>query len=109
LPPFGSPPIHLRTAKLSFLPHFIKGENWMELRSVLKLAIGMAVGATALAGVANAAPLAPASSVQLTAQHVQAEPALVSKAEADRMKPQEVRWHHRHWGWHRHWHRRHWR
>jgi hypothetical protein len=89
----------------------VKGENWMELRSVLKLAIGMAAGATALVGVANAAPLAPASSSQLAAPHVQAEPALVSKAEADRMKPQEVRWGHhwhRHGGWHRHWHR-HWR
>jgi hypothetical protein len=109
---FGSPVVHLRTAKLSILTHFIKGENWMELRSVLKLAIGMAVGATALVGVANAAPLAPASSAQLAVPGVQAvAPAVVSQAEVNQLKPQEVRWHRRHWGWHhrRHWHRRHWR
>jgi hypothetical protein len=94
----------------------------MELRSVLKLAIGMAAGATALVGVANAAPLAPASSVQLVAPQMQGvEPAVISQADVDRLKPQEVRWghhwhhhhwgwHHRHWGWHRHhWHRHHWR
>jgi hypothetical protein len=120
LPLFGSARVHLHTAKLSFLAHDVKGESWMELRSVLKLAIGMTAGVAALVGVANAAPLAPASSAQLTAPHTQAvEPALVSKAEVDRMKPQEVRWghhwhrhhwHHRHRGWHhRRWHRRHWR
>ena len=86
----------------------------MELRSILKLAIGMAAGATALVGVANAAPLAPASSVQLAVPGTQAvQPAVVSQNDVDRLKPQEVRWghhwHHRHWGWHRHhWHR-HWR
>jgi hypothetical protein len=86
----------------------------MQLRSVLKLAIGMAAGAMALVGVANAAPLAPASSVQIVAPRTEAaQPALVSQAEVDRMKPQEVRWgrhwHHRHGGWHhRHWHRHHW-
>ena len=116
----GSPPVHLDTAKLFFLTDYVKGESWMELRTVLKLAIGMAAGATALVGVANAAPLAPAASAQLAPPHMQAvEPALVSKAEVDRIKPQEVRWgrhwhhhhwHHRHWGWHhRHWHRHHWR
>jgi hypothetical protein len=84
----------------------------MQLRSVLKLAIGMAAGAMALVGVANAAPLAPAASVQIVAPRMEAaQPALVSKAEVDRMKPQEVRWgrhwHHRHWHRH-HWHRHHW-
>jgi len=87
----------------------------MELRYVLKLAIGMAAGATALVGVANAAPLAPASSVQLGAPGTQAmQPAVVSQNDVDHLKPTQVRWghhwHHRHWGWHRHhWHRRHWR
>jgi hypothetical protein len=81
----------------------------MEFRSVLKLAIGMAAGATALVGVANAAPLAPASG-QLVAPRMQGvEPAVVSQADVARLKPQEVRWGH-HWGWHRHhWHHRHWR
>jgi hypothetical protein len=122
---FGSPPVHLDTAKLSFLAHYVKGENCMQLRSVLKLAIGMAVGATALVGVANAAPLAPASSAQIVAPRTEAaQPALVSQAEVDQLKPQQVRfgrhghhhhwrhhhWHHRHGGWHhRHWHRHHWR
>jgi len=87
----------------------------MELRCVLKLAIGMAAGATALVGVANAAPLAPASSVQLAAPQMPAvQPAVVSQNDVDHLKPTQVRWghhwHHRHWGWHRHhWHRRHWR
>ena len=84
----------------------------MELRSVLKLAIGMAAGAMALVGVANAAPLAPASSVQIVAPRMQAaQPALVSQAEVDQLKPQQVRWgHHGHrHHWHRHhWHHRHW-
>jgi hypothetical protein len=93
----------------------------MELRYLKKLAIGIAAGAAALIGVANAAPLAPAASVQIVAPRMQAaQPALVSQAEVDRLKPQQVRWghhwhrhhhwHHRHWGWHhRHWHRHHWR
>ncbi len=87
----------------------------MELRYVLKLAIGMAAGATALVGVANAAPLAPASSVQLAVPGTQAvQPAVVSQNDVDHLKPTQVRWghhwRHRHWGWHRHhWHRRHWR
>ena len=98
----------------------------MELRTILKLAIGMAAGATALVGVANAAPLAPVNPAQqIAAPPAQAvQPAVVSQAEVDRLKPQQVRWghhwhrhhwHHRHWhhrhgGWHhRHWHHRHWR
>ena len=86
----------------------------MEVRSVLKLAIGMAVGATALVGVANAAPLAPSPSARLAAPQMQGvEPALVSQADVDHLKPQEIgwgrHWHGHHGGWHRHWHRRHWR
>jgi hypothetical protein len=83
----------------------------MEFRSVLKLAIGMAAGATALVGVANAAPLAPASGQLVAPQMQGVEPAVVSQADVDGLKPQEVRWGHHghHWGWHRHhWHH-HWR
>jgi hypothetical protein len=116
----GSASIHLDTAKISFLTHDVKEEDCMELRFVLKLAIGMAAGAAALVGVANAAPLAPAASVQIVAPRMDAaQPALVSQAEVDQLKPQQVRWgrhwhhhhwHHRHWGWHhRNWHRHHWR
>ena len=84
----------------------------MLLRSVLKLAIGMAAGAAALVGVANAAPVAPASSLQIVAPQAQAvQPALVSQAEVDRLKPQQVRWGHhwhRHHGHHHHWRHHHW-
>ena len=84
----------------------------MERRYILALAIGITAGAAALTGTANAAPLTPASSVQLVAPGLQAvEPAVVSQNEVDQLKPQEVRWGHhwhRHGGWHRHWHR-HWR
>jgi hypothetical protein len=84
----------------------------MERRYILALAIGITAGAAALTGTANAAPLTPASSVQLVAPHMQAvEPAVVSQNDVDQLKPQEVRWGHgwhRHGGWHRHWHR-HWR
>jgi hypothetical protein len=92
-------------------------KDFMELRTFVKLALGTAAGAVALAGVANAAPLAPSASQQLAAPQAQAvQPAVVSKAEVDHLKPQEVRWgrhwhrHHWHGGWHRHhWRHRHWR
>jgi hypothetical protein len=52
-----------------------------------------------------------------------ADPAVTSSEEVDRLKPEAVhwrrhwhrRWHRRHWGWrrhhwrHHHWHRHHWR
>jgi hypothetical protein len=78
----------------------------MELRCLVKLAIGTAAGAAALVGVANAAPLAPMSPAQqLAAPQAQAvQPAVVSQAEVDHLAPQEVRWGHH---WHRH--HRHWR
>jgi hypothetical protein len=86
----------------------------MELRYLIKLAVGTTAGAVALIGVANAAPLAPSVSQHLAVPQAQAvQPAVVSQAEVDHLKPQEVRWGHhwhRHHGWHRHhWHHRHWR
>jgi hypothetical protein len=101
----------------------------MERRHFLKLAIGMAAGAAALAGTAVAAPLAPqplAKDGALPSANENARPAVTTEAEVERLKPEEVRWghhwrhrwhrrwHRRHWGWHRHhwrrhhWHRRYW-
>jgi len=91
----------------------------MERRYFLGLTVGLIAGAVALAGSAQAAPLAPISAQQLMqTSPAGAEPAVVSQDEIDRIKPVEVRWghhghhhwgHHRHWGWHRHhWHHRHW-
>src|ERR1700753_2854856 len=93
---------------------FHRERNLMTLRTLVKLALGTAAGAVALAGVANAAPLAPSAAQQLAAPQAQAvQPAVVSEAEVDHLQPQEVRWGrhwHRHGGWHRHhWRHRHWR
>jgi hypothetical protein len=93
----------------------------MERRHFLKLAFGAAAGAAALAGSAQAAPLAPYPLVQdgrLPAANEDAHPAVTTADEVEHLKPEQVYWHHRgrwhrrHW-WHRHrWHRwhhrRHW-
>lgn len=91
----------------------------MERRHFLKLSLGLAAGATALAASAKAAPLPPVSAEGLVPPRGEAaEPAVVSQDDVDRLRPEEVRWghhwhrrwhwrHRRHWGWHR-WHRRHW-
>jgi hypothetical protein len=87
----------------------------MEHRHFLKLAVGLVAGAMALAASAQAAPLSPISAEQgrVLAHREGTTPAVVSQAEVDHLKPQEVRWGHHghghHWGWHhRHWHHRHW-
>ena len=96
----------------------------MERRHFLKLAIGAAAGAAALAASAEAAPLVPqplAKGVQLPSANEGATPAVTTEDEVEHLKPEQVRWghhwhhhwhrrwHRRHWGWHRHrWHRRHW-
>ena len=89
----------------------------MERRDFLKLSVGFVAGGAILAASAQAAPLPPISneSMPVTAG-AKVEPAVVSQDEVDRIKPEEVRWHHRgHWHrrWHRHWrrrwHHRHWR
>jgi hypothetical protein len=92
----------------------------MERRDFLKLSIGfVAGGAVVLAASAQAAPLPPVSGeLKATPGGAHAEPAVVSQDDVDRIKPEEVRWHHghghRHWHrhWHHHrrwWHHRHWR
>jgi hypothetical protein len=79
----------------------------MERRHFLKLAIGFAGGAAALAASAQAAPLPPISAPQnlVPPRSESATPAVTSQDDVDRLKPERVRWGHH---WHRHWHRRHW-
>jgi hypothetical protein len=91
----------------------------MERRHFLKLAIGFAGGAAALAASVQAAPLPPMSTPQNLAppRGEDATPAVTSQDDVISLKPEQVRWghhhghghwHRRHWGWHhRHWHRRH--
>jgi hypothetical protein len=80
----------------------------MERRHFLKLAVGFAAGAAALAASAQAAPLVPhplAGDGELPPAG--AHPAVTTGDEVERLKPEEVRWR-RHWGWRRHHWRRHW-
>lgn len=95
----------------------------MERRHFLKLALGFVAGGAALAATAQAAPMMPAplaGDAPLPGGS-DAQPAVASGDEVDRLTPEEVRWgrgHHRGWGrgrhrgWgHRHWgwrRRRHW-
>jgi hypothetical protein len=87
----------------------------MERRHFLKLAFGVAAGASAFAAGAKAAPLLPIAAGQGLAPPPAeaAQPAVVGQDEVDHLKPEEVRWGHHHWHrhWHRrwhHWHRHHW-
>ena len=87
----------------------------MERRHFLKLAFGFAAGGVALAASAQAAPLMPAplaDDTKLPANN-DAQPAVTSDEEADRLTPEEVRWGRgRHRGWGRRgwgWRRRRWR
>ena len=87
----------------------------MERRHFLKLAFGFAAGGIALAASAQAAPLMPAPLADDGKLPVNpdAQPAVTSGEEVDRLTPEEVRWGHgRHRGWgrgrHRGWGRRHW-
>ena len=79
----------------------------MERRHFLKLALGFVAGGAALAASAQAAPLMPAPLVddgKLPA-NPDAQPAVTSGDEVDRLTPEEVRWGR---GRHRGWGRRHW-
>jgi len=83
----------------------------MERRDFLKIAIGVAAGATVLAASARAAPLAPHPLIDNTTGSISpnAHSAVTTSDEVGAIKPEQVRWH-GHWGWHRHWgwRRRHW-
>lgn len=107
----------------------------MERRHFLKLALGFAAGGAALAATAQAAPLMPAplAGDAPLPRGSDAQPAVTSGDEVDRLTPEEVRWgrgrgwgrgrhrgwgrrhwgwRRRHWGWHRRrrrWRRRYWR
>ena len=94
----------------------------MERRHFLKLAFGFAAGGIALAASAQAAPLMPAPLADDAKLPVNpdAQPAVTSGDEVDRLTPEEVRWGRgrgrhrgwgrRRWGWRRrHWGRRRWR
>jgi len=95
------------------------GRDVMERRHFLKLAFGFAAGGIALAASAQAAPLMPAplaDDAQLPV-NPDAQHAVTSDEEVDRLTPEEVRWGrgrhrgwgHRRWGWRRRrWRRRHW-
>jgi hypothetical protein len=88
----------------------------MERRHFLKLTFGFIAGASALAAGAVAAEAAPLPPVMpegqgLAPRRSEAEPAVTTQDDVDRLAPEEVRWG-RHWGWRRrHWgwrHRRYW-
>ena len=84
----------------------------MERREFLKIALGAAAGAAALAASAQAAPLMPQPFDENARipNTQKPHPAVTSEDEASRLAPEEVRWSHgRHWGWRRRhwgWHRR---
>jgi hypothetical protein len=90
----------------------------MERRSFLKVSFGFAAGASVLAAGAEAAPLPPVTpeSQGLAPRRGEAEPAIVSQDDVDRLAPDQVRWRRR-WGYRRrrfwghrrrHWRRRYW-
>ncbi|QHO77482.1 hypothetical protein ACH79_37475 [Bradyrhizobium sp. CCBAU 051011] len=98
----------------------------MERRHFLKLALGFVAGGAALAASAEAAPLMPtplADDANKLPDNKDAQPAVTSGDEVDRLSPEEVRWgrgrgrgwgrrrwgwRRRRWGWRRRWRRRHW-
>lgn len=101
----------------------------MERRDFLKIALGFVAGGAAPAASAQAAPLMPAPLADDgKLPNPDAQPAVTSGDEVDRLTPEEVRWGRgrhrgwgrRHWGWRRRgwrrrryrsygWRRRHWR
>ena len=91
----------------------------MERREFLKFAAGIAIGVAAVATAAQAAPLMPQplNEDAKLPKNPDAQPAVTSGGEVERLRPEEVHWRRRHWhrrrwwGWHRrrHWRRRYWR
>jgi hypothetical protein len=79
----------------------------MERRHFLKLTFGFIAGASALAAGAVATEAAPLPPVTPEGQGLapprrEAEPAVTTQDDVDRLAPEEVRWR-RHWGYRRHW------
>ncbi len=85
----------------------------MERRHFLKLTFGFVAGASVLAAGAEAAPLPPVTPEPqgLAPRRGDAEPAIASQDDIDRLAPDQVRW--RYWGYRRRrfrrWRRRYWR
>jgi hypothetical protein len=86
----------------------------MERREFLKIAAGVVAGVAAVAATAQAAPLMPQplNEDAKLPKNPDAQSAVTSGDEVDRLQPEEVRWgrgRHRGWG-RRHWgwRRRHW-
>jgi hypothetical protein len=100
----------------------------MERRHFLKLTFGFIAGASALAVGAEAAPLPPVApeGQGLVPRRGEAEPAIATQDDVDRLAPDQVRWRRRwgyrrrrfwgyrrrfwrrrrYWGYRRRWHRR---
>jgi hypothetical protein len=87
----------------------------MERRHFLKFTFGFVAGASVLAAGAQAAPLPPERQ-GLAPRRGEAEPAIASQDDVDRLAPDQVRWRRR-WGYRRrrfwgyrrrHWRRRYW-
>ncbi len=83
----------------------------MERRDFLKFALGAIAGAAALAASAHATPLMPQplNDDAKFPVNPDAQPAVTSQDEADRLRPEEVRWGRRRWGYRRWGYRRRWR
>ena len=74
----------------------------MERRHFLKLTFGFIAGAAALASGAEAAPLPPVTpeGQGLIPKRGEAEPAVTTQDDVDRLAPEQVRWRRR-WGYRR--------
>jgi hypothetical protein len=74
----------------------------MERRHFLKLTFGFIAGAAALAAGAEAAPLPPVTpeGQGLVPRRGEAEPAITTQEDVDRLTPDQVRWRRR-WGYRR--------
>jgi hypothetical protein len=86
----------------------LEEEGQMERREFLKVALGVAAGVAATVASAQAAPLMPQplDAAAKLPSNPDAQPAVTSGDEVDRLKPEEVRWGRgRRWGFRR---RRYW-
>src|ERR1700716_1118632 len=98
----GSAIIHLDAIKIALASLIMYQEgDVMERRHFLKLTFGFVAGATALVATATAAPLPPISAEQglVPPRGEGAKPAGTTQDDVERLKPEAVRWHRRHWGW----------
>jgi hypothetical protein len=78
-------------------------EQFLERRTFLKAAFGVAAGVAALAASAQAAPLMPPPANSLPGKAPVPEPAVANQSDLDNAQVEEVRWGRRRW---RRWRRR---